>query len=58
MAYLINAQTDADNKQRLTEAFTELTKNLPMTTERSNRIKFKDNFDKFIVNVRGFLLVK
>lgn len=56
--YLIAAQQDPENKSRLTAAFTDLTKDLPLTSERSNRIKFKDNFDKFIVNVRGFLLVK
>ena len=56
--YLIAAQQDPENKNRLTAAFTDLTKDLPLTSERSNRLKFKDNFDKFIVNVRGFLLVK
>ena len=56
--YLIAAQQDQDNKDRLTVAFTDLTRDLPLTSERSNKIKFKDNFDKFIVNVRGFLLVK
>ena len=56
--YLIAAQQDLDNKDRLTVAFTDLTRDLPLTSERSNKIKFKDNFDKFIVNVRGFLLVK
>ena len=56
--YLINAQTDPNNKQRLTEAVNDLTKNVPLSGERINRIRFRDNFDKFIVNVRGFLLVK
>ena len=55
---MIAAQQDQDNKDRLTVAFTDLTRDLPLTSERSNKIKFKDNFDKFIVNVRGFLLVK
>ena len=59
--YLIEAQGDADNgenKRRLKEAFEELTKDIPLTSERVNRIKFRDNFEKFAVNVRGFLLVK
>ena len=58
VTYLIASQADPVNKQRLTEAFTELTANLPLTADRINRIKFRDNFEKFIVNVRGFLLVK
>ena len=56
--FLINAQADAGNKQRLTEAFTELTKGIPLTAERIHRIRFRDSFERFIVNVRGFLLVK
>ena len=59
--YLIESQGDADNgenKRRLKEAFEELTKDIPLTSERVNRIKFRDNFEKLAVNVRGFLLVK
>ena len=56
--YLIEAQSDPENKKRLSEAFSQLTRDLPLTSERTYRIKFKDNFDKFIVNVRGFMLVK
>ena len=58
MTYLIASQADPVNKQRLTDAFNELTSNLPLTADRLNRIRFRDNFEKFIVNVRGFLLVK
>ena len=46
------------NRQRLMEAFTQLMHNIPMGAERIHRIRFRDNFDKFIVNVRGFLFVK
>ncbi len=56
--YLISAQSDPANRQRLSEAFSELTHNVPLTADRLNRIRFRDNFDRFIVNVRGFLLVK
>ena len=56
--YLIESQTDPSNKQRLMEAFEDLTKNLPMTGERIYRIQFRENFEKFVVNVRGFLLIK
>jgi len=49
---------DESNKMRLMEAFNQLTLNIPLTAERVHRIRFRDNFDKFIVNVRGFLFVK
>jgi len=56
---LIQSQAhDETNKQRLMEAFTQLTLNIPLSAERIHRIRFRDNFDKFIVNVRGFLFVK
>ena len=56
---LIQSQAhDETNKQRLVEAFTQLTHNIPLSAERIHRIRFRDNFDKFIVNVRGFLFVK
>ena len=55
---LLQAQNDPTNRQRLMEAFTALMHNIPMGAERIHRIRFRDNFDKFIVNVRGFLFVK
>jgi len=55
---LLQGQADPGNRQRLLEAFTTLTANTPLTAERIHRIRFRDNFDKFIVNVRGFLFVK
>ncbi|XP_046399517.1 exportin-4-like [Ischnura elegans] len=55
---LINSQTDPSVAQRLAGAFTDLTTGLVLNTERQNRLKFKDNFEKFITNVHGFLLVK
>lgn len=59
--FLIEAQGEGDNaenKKRLKDAFEDLTKDIPLTSDRINRIKFRDNFEKFAVNVRGFLLVK
>ena len=38
--------------------FTSLMHNIPLGAERIHRIRFRENFDKFIVNVRGFLFVK
>ena len=55
---LIQSQADQANKHRLMEAFTQLMHNIPLGAERIHRIRFRDNFDKFIVNVRGFLFVK
>jgi hypothetical protein len=55
---LIDSQTNPTNRQRLIDAFDELNRNTPMTGERTNRIKFREIFEKFIVEVRGFLLVK
>ena len=55
---LYSAQSEEGNKQRLMEAFSQLMQNIPLGAERIHRIRFRDNFDKFIVNVRGFLFVK
>jgi len=55
---LIQAQEDEGNRTRLLEAFKLLTANIPLSAERIHRIRFRDSFDKFIVNVRGFLFVK
>ena len=55
---LIQSQTDANNRQRLVEAFGALMNNIPLGAERIHRIRFRDNFDKFIVNVRGFMFIK
>ena len=56
--YLIESQTDPGNRQRLMEAFRKLTLELPMSAERIYRIRFRENFEKFVVEVRGFLLIK
>ena len=56
--YLVESQTDPTNKQRLMEAFRKLTDELPMSAERIYRIKFRENFEKFVVEVRGFLFIK
>lgn len=58
VSYLINSQTDPNHKQRLTESFASLMANINLSADRSNRMRFRANFDKFIVAVRGFLLVK
>ncbi|XP_068202365.1 LOW QUALITY PROTEIN: exportin-4-like [Palaemon carinicauda] len=55
---LLQSQADQTIGQRLAESFTQLTTNVELSADRINRIKFRDNFEKFIANVRGFLLVK
>ncbi|XP_015609401.1 exportin-4 isoform X2 [Cephus cinctus] len=55
---LLASQTDPQVAERLAAAFTELTANIELNTERVQRLRFRDNFDKFIVNVHGFLMVK
>ncbi|RXG62157.1 Exportin-4 [Armadillidium vulgare] len=55
---LLRCQSDPDTGQRLAEAFTQLTAQVELRADRTNRFKFRDSFEKFIANVRGFLLVK
>lgn len=55
---LIQSQTDHLIAERLANAFNELTRNIELNCERTPKLKFRDNFDKFIANVHGFLLVK
>lgn len=55
---LIQSQSDPLNAERLASAFTELTSNIELKPERLCKLKFREKFDNFIVNVQGFLLVK
>lgn len=55
---LIQMQTDPMTAERLAAAFNNLVLNVDMTCDRLPKLKFRDNFDKFIANVHGFLLVK
>ncbi|KAF7282013.1 hypothetical protein GWI33_003674 [Rhynchophorus ferrugineus] len=55
---LIRIQGDPMTAERLAAAFNNLTQNISLNCERLSKLKFRDNFDKFIANVHGFLLVK
>lgn len=55
---LIHMQSDPIIAERLAAAFTNLTSLVAMTCERQPKLRFRDNFEKFIANVHGFLLVK
>ena len=46
-------------KQRLLEAFNNLTPpSLTMTVNRHSKLMFMENFNNFLIDVRGFLCVK
>lgn len=55
---LIHAQTDPLIAERLSTAFNSLMENIVLNCERQSKLKFRENFDKFIANVHGFLLTK
>ncbi|KAF5270418.1 hypothetical protein FQR65_LT05606 [Abscondita terminalis] len=55
---LIQLQNDPLVAERLATAFNQLTNDIRLNCQRQPKLKFRDNFDKFIANVHGFLLVK
>lgn len=55
---LINNQTDRQTADRLQNAFTLLTANIEFNGQHLMRCRFKNNFDSFTTNIRGFLFVK
>ncbi|KAM3965077.1 exportin-4 [Aphomia sociella] len=52
------AANDPANVPRLEEAFGVLTNGVLFDGLRTHKIRFQDNFDKFLANVHGFLIVK
>ncbi|VEN57418.1 unnamed protein product [Callosobruchus maculatus] len=55
---LLQMQSDPMTRERLAAAFNNLVLNVEMNCERVPKLRFRDNFDKFIANVHGFLLIK
>ena len=56
---LLAQHANSATYQRLVEAFAALTGNrLELKIDRLNRTRFMQNFDHFLVDVRGFLCVK
>ncbi|XP_055939615.1 exportin-4-like [Argiope bruennichi] len=55
---LINSQSDPVTAQRLLTSFNNLSANMTLSLDRHSRIKFRDDFEKFITEVRGYLCVK
>ncbi|KAF9422621.1 hypothetical protein HW555_001825 [Spodoptera exigua] len=54
-AYAVN---DPTNVPRLEEAFGVLTNGVLFDGLRTHKLRFQDNFDKFLASVHGFLIVK
>lgn len=52
------AVNDPANVPRLEEAFGILTNGVLFDGLRTHKLKFQDNFDKFLASVHGFLIVK
>ncbi|ELU09303.1 hypothetical protein CAPTEDRAFT_151878 [Capitella teleta] len=56
---LLTQQSNSESHQRLLKAFTELTPpSLQLNIQRSFKNQFRENFELFLVNVRGFLCIK
>ncbi|XP_043189717.1 exportin-4-like [Amphibalanus amphitrite] len=55
---LINSQGEGERSQRLAKAFTGLTQSVDRSLDRANRLKFRDAFKEFLVEIRGFMMVK
>ncbi|XP_037079811.1 exportin-4-like [Pollicipes pollicipes] len=55
---LIRTQGDGERGQRLAKAFTGLTSSVDRSLDRVNRLKFRDAFKEFLVEIRGFMMVK
>uniref|UniRef100_A0A1E1XB33 Exportin-4 n=1 Tax=Amblyomma aureolatum TaxID=187763 RepID=A0A1E1XB33_9ACAR len=55
---LVASQQDATVRQRLAQSLDTLTRAQPLTPERANRLRFRDAFETFVTEVRGFLCVK
>lgn len=55
---LLMRQEEEDCRNRLVSAFNNLTRDVALNADRIGRLKFRDNFDAFIVEVRGLLVVK
>lgn len=55
---LLLRQEDDVSRQRLVNAFNQLTLNVPLNAERVGRMKFRDNFDVFVMDARSLLVMK
>lgn len=58
MEELISSQTEQEIAQRLSKAFTDLMAGLHLTYDRQEKTTFENNFERFVINVQGFLFIK
>lgn len=58
MEDLLSRQEEEMCRNRLVNAFNALTAEVPLNADRVGRMKFRDNFDVFIMEVRSLLVVK
>ena len=54
----LNSQIEPETKEILISAFNDLTTGLKLQPDRQNRIKFRDNFEKFIIVLKGNMIIK
>lgn len=55
---LIYRQTDPTTAGRLLDSFNWLSANMSLSLDRVSRIQFREDFENFITDVRGYLCVK
>lgn len=55
---LLSRQEEEECRNRLVSAFNNLTAGVPLNADRMGRLKFRENFDAFIMEVRSLLVVK
>ena len=55
---LIAQQGEPSRAQRLAQAFTALLDGIHFVPHRATRAKFRNNFEKFILEVRTILVIK
>ena len=58
MEELLSRQEEEACRNRLVNAFNNLTVGVPLNADRLGRMKFRDNFDAFIMEVHSLLIVK
>lgn len=52
----LSTQTDPQTGQRLAASFTDLTKELSLVNTQKEAHQFSNNFNEFIINMRGLMV--
>lgn len=55
---LLDSQSNAEIRQRIGRAFTQLTQGVSLSGALQDKTNFRNNFEEFIAEIRGFLHVK